>query len=615
MNRDELIERLKGYEWRDVEFKEAQFAVPKDVYETVSAFSNTEGGYIIFGIKQKRGGFEIVGVIPDCVDDVQNAFLNTIRSGNKISVLVPVRESMIQDEAGTVLVFLIPEANRREKPVHLNGKWEESYIRRGGCDQRCSEEEIRRFIRDAADKPYDAELLYDLDPEHCFDDEVLGWYRKLFAEKQPGRYETHSNIEFLNEWGLVVETQDALVPTMAGVLLFGRAKHVRQVLPRCVVDYQRIDANAEDWAPEERWHDREPIEENLIRAWWLLVEKFMRLADKPFNLNVATLRRDDQPPDYIAFREAAINLLIHQDFGDHRRTPSLKIFRDRTVFWNPGDAFATTSEMLDATAKEIRNPAIVGAFRRIGLSDQAGTGVRTIFKNWRDLGNFPPGIQIDKAGKTFELKLLRKALISEEQRVFLATLGVRLSEMEAQAFAFSCQEEQIDVTDVRAVTGTSVADARAILEKLKTQVLLTALDADEGIYVLAKHLRKRAPTLIPGKPEDAHGAKNAKFQKKAKERRGGKIKPLKELTTQQWKTVLFCDLPRSLSEVMEKLGVSHRGYFMRKTMQPLIGAELMKMTKPDKPRAADQKYVLTQQGVDLAAWRQQQDDRNRRKDG
>ena len=44
MEREELIERLKGYEWNDVEFKRAQKGVPESAYETVSAFSNTEGG-------------------------------------------------------------------------------------------------------------------------------------------------------------------------------------------------------------------------------------------------------------------------------------------------------------------------------------------------------------------------------------------------------------------------------------------------------------------------------------------------------------------------------------------------------------------------------------------
>ena len=46
------------------------------------------------------------------------------------------------------------------------------------------------------------------------------------------------------------------------------------------------------------------------------------------------------------------------------------------MFWNPGDAFTTTDELLDPTAKHLRNPAIVTAFRRIGLSEQAGIARR-----------------------------------------------------------------------------------------------------------------------------------------------------------------------------------------------------------------------------------------------
>ena len=56
MDRDELIERLKGYEWNDIEFKEARQAVPRNAYETVSAFSNTEGGWLVFGVRHGAGG-------------------------------------------------------------------------------------------------------------------------------------------------------------------------------------------------------------------------------------------------------------------------------------------------------------------------------------------------------------------------------------------------------------------------------------------------------------------------------------------------------------------------------------------------------------------------------
>ena len=45
MTRDELLARLKGYEWSDFECKKAQRGVPNDAYVTVSAFANSAGGW------------------------------------------------------------------------------------------------------------------------------------------------------------------------------------------------------------------------------------------------------------------------------------------------------------------------------------------------------------------------------------------------------------------------------------------------------------------------------------------------------------------------------------------------------------------------------------------
>ena len=62
MTRDELITFLKKHEWRDVEFKEAQREVPKDAYESVSAFANTEGGHLVFGVRKHGHDFAIDNV-------------------------------------------------------------------------------------------------------------------------------------------------------------------------------------------------------------------------------------------------------------------------------------------------------------------------------------------------------------------------------------------------------------------------------------------------------------------------------------------------------------------------------------------------------------------------
>ena len=132
-------------------------------------------------------------------------------------------------------------------------------------------------------------------------------------------------------------------------------------------------------------------------------------------LDPKTMRREDRPPDYAAFREAAINLLIHQDYADHGRKPVIRFFDDRTILWNPGDAFASAEEFMEPGEREVRNPRIVAAFRRVGLSEQAGTGIGAIFSKWRQLGRVPPVVENDKTRKAFQLALLKEELLSEEQ--------------------------------------------------------------------------------------------------------------------------------------------------------------------------------------------------------
>ena len=203
-------------------------------------------------------------------------------------------------------------------------------------------------------------------------------------------------------------------------------------------------------------------------------------------------------PSTPQFREAAINLLIHQDYGDRNRTAFIRSFRDRTVFWNPGDAFATTDELLDPTAKHLRNPAIVTAFRRLGLSEQAGTGMRAIFGNWQSLGHVPPVIENDKARKAFELRFLRQELFSDEQRQLQARLGARLDESRARVFALACRKGQVSLTDAKAVTGRTEPEAQSVLNALVVDDLLRPLDGRTR-YGLPERLRGSLGASIPGR--------------------------------------------------------------------------------------------------------------------
>ena len=584
MTKEKLLELIEKYEWNDFECKKASRGVPDDAYKTVSAFANTQGGWLVFGIKDHKGQLSIVGV--EEVDKVQNDFLSALRSGGKMNRIITVKEEIIEHDGKTLLVFYVPESPRNEKPVYLKGDIRQSYIRKGSGDEQCTQTEIERFLRDSATSRYDGEVVENIPAESFFDEGTLRWYRDRFKQKRPGQHESLSDLDFLVEWNYVMEQDEKLYPTRGAVLLFGKARYVRQILPQPVLDYQRIDSRADDWTPEERWGDRVVFEENIIQTWLGLVEKYMRLSDRPFKIDPKTLRRDDDPADYVAFREAAINLLIHRDYGDHTRKAVIQFFTDQTRFWNPGDAFATESELLDPTEKEVRNPMIVGAFRRIGMSDQAGSGIRAIFRNWHELGNIPPILANDKASKDFELVLLKELLVNDKQKYFQLELGVHLSAQDADVFAYACENSRISLLDVRKLTASTKAQAREIVERLVVQALVQQLD--DNLYELTPVMQQRYGHFVESTEQEP-----SKY-------RGSTDEVTEVVTDEVQKLVRVVHNEMKRKEIQDVLGLKHEVHFRDAYLTPAMEEKIIEMTIPEKPTSSKQRYRLTSKGIALA---------------
>lgn len=100
----------------------------------------------------------------------------------------------------------------------------------------------------------------------------------------------------------------------------------------------------------------------------------------------------------------------------------------------------------------MRNPVIVNAFRRIGLSDHAGTGIRAIFRNWHELGRVPPLLKNDKTRKDFELILPNSPLISTNllERLVSLALDLTSDQIGVVALALSLPaDETLSLTSIR----------------------------------------------------------------------------------------------------------------------------------------------------------------------
>lgn len=126
MNKEELLSRLKDIEWDDFEVKASKENLPKDVWSTVSAFSNTSGGWLVLGIEQKGKTFHVQGI--GNPEKIESDFLNIIRSGQKLNHILSVKSFKYNIEGATVLAFYIPSSEA--KPIYVNSV-RNTYIRTG----------------------------------------------------------------------------------------------------------------------------------------------------------------------------------------------------------------------------------------------------------------------------------------------------------------------------------------------------------------------------------------------------------------------------------------------------------------------------------------------------
>ncbi|MDA3917249.1 MAG: putative DNA binding domain-containing protein [Deltaproteobacteria bacterium] len=577
MDDKELLKLLKAHEWNNVEFKQARQAIPKSAYESVSAFANTEGGHLVFGVKKDGSNFDVVGVLD--VDKMQNEFLSALRQKDKINQTINVKEHLHSIDEKDLLVFYVPEASRTAKPLFLNGDIRRSFLRKGACDVRCTPEELQRLMSDASANRYDGHIL-DYDINKCYNKKDIAWYRRQYEGKADNRsYTDLDDLEFLFQIGLIKETNKGRKPTIASVLLLGQDGYLRGLLPRPVIDCQRYLFNYNDYSTEERWHDRTVCDYNLVQSWLAVVEWYYKFAEIPFEVDPKTLQRKDTPPDYIAFREAIINMLIHQDYADHSRKPAITHFNDLTRFWNPGDAFAQVKDLLEPGEKETRNPLLVTAFRRIGFSENAGWGLRDVFKNWRGLGKVPPEIFNDKAKKTFELVLRKEILLSEKQIKFQKNLKINLSEDEAVIFAYACKHKSISLYDIRDILGKSLQVCESIADHLVAQDLFIQIDKE--FYELSPEILEQFKQIVIEAYDEVHDEVHD------------------NLTKTEFQILNHCEYSHSTPELLKLLGYKSITGNYRTALSNLLSKGYLERTIPERPRSKNQKYKTTQKGMTL----------------
>ena len=214
MTKEELLQKLTEIEWDDFECKRALDKLPEDVWETVSAFSNTSGGWIVFGINQQGKRFEIQGV--NNGEKTESDFLNTLRNGQKFNMRLTAKAKKYNFDGRLVLAFFVPSCI--VKPIYA-GNPINTYIRTGSGDRRATETEVMAMMRDQAfgsksEQVVEGTSIGDLNRDINAANSLMATIRNALAALQAWIASLHEKKKIIEE-----ELANLKEPTLSDLLL------------------------------------------------------------------------------------------------------------------------------------------------------------------------------------------------------------------------------------------------------------------------------------------------------------------------------------------------------------------------------------------------------------
>ncbi len=131
-----------------IEAKKAVGGFPQSLWETYSAFANTNGGVILLGVEEKKDKSLRAVKLPDPQRLIAQFWL--IMNTGKVSVnLLKERDVFVEEIDGEkIVVIKVPKAKSSQKPVYVgNDPYLGSYYRDGEGDFRIPKEEVDRLLK------------------------------------------------------------------------------------------------------------------------------------------------------------------------------------------------------------------------------------------------------------------------------------------------------------------------------------------------------------------------------------------------------------------------------------------------------------------------------------
>lgn len=362
---------LKKREKIRIEFKEARNSVPQNLFETVCAFLNREGGSILLGVDNKG---KVTGVEPSVSDQMCSDISSLSNNQNKLSPPFLLFPSEVDLKGKKIIHIQVPASSQVHKCDNT------VFDRSSDGDFRVTTPEGIAEIYNRKRAHYTEGKIYPLIRQADFKEGLLEKVRYLIKDNKPNHpWLGLSDDEFFRTSGLFRRDYQNGTEgfTLASVLLFGKDEVIKDILP-----HYKIDALLKK-SDVDRFDDRLIIESNLIEAYNQLMDFVAKhLPDKFFLEGDIRISLREK-----IFREVIANLIVHREYTN-AHSATFTIFKDRVEILNANNPNGSGPILINNFIPFPKNPIISKFFVQIGRFEELGSGIINVNKY---LKHYSPG--------------------------------------------------------------------------------------------------------------------------------------------------------------------------------------------------------------------------------
>ncbi|MBW1616645.1 MAG: putative DNA binding domain-containing protein [Deltaproteobacteria bacterium] len=380
----ELLDIISGNETSAVQLKEKIDSADKLAAE-MTAFSNSDGGIIIIGVKDKIG--EIIGLSAEQFDKTQSLAANV--ASNNIMPPIYIKTESVKIDEKNILIIHIKEGIHKPYKDNNNVIW----IKQGADKRKVTDNnEILRLFQSGTNFSADEMEVYDTSIEDVDKDKFESYFKKEFDKT-------------IKEEGLTFE--QALIAkkalqnnrlTLAGLLFFG--KEPQKFKPAfCIkaVSFFGNKIGVKEYRSKPR--DIDGVIPDMFEKGMAFFKSNLKYIQKSKDFNESgSLEISD-----IALEELLINALVHRDY--FKNAPiRLIIFDNRIEIISPGKLpNSLTIEDIKHGNPVVRNNRIFAYSSHALPFSGLGTGIKRALSE-------QPNIEFinDTDGEQFIVKIPRR---------------------------------------------------------------------------------------------------------------------------------------------------------------------------------------------------------------